>query len=1025
VIRTMRHSGLLLLPLLASCQQTVTPPPLRSLAQSGAMSLICRDMTTGQGTDIRGCPDAYATATDGRHTMLMVTQTGRGEVAVIDMHNRVVLDEDPTVPGTEFLPIGAMPVSIVSTPGGASTFVATAEPGREGIFAIPTTCIVAPSAGQPQIDLNQWSACRLPSRPGEMVLLTDNSVDQSGQLRQTCDGNNDVDISNQTRCPADWDAEQQVDPPGRRKILVTLPKLGGVAILDARKLFDRAPGEFDEPPCEIERWLPLSTTVPTGTPSQDVPDDLVSSDPTCSITPRYSFGTTSAAVSNPAGISLKNGRLYVADRGVPLLHVVDVADPCDPHELPPFLPASFDEPQTTVKTSDVAASDVTWDSQQFVYAVDDSNGPRNGTLMAFDASPSSTQRTPLIRRGSPYLPFEAPDRIYTNLQNASVKDLLFITHDVPIVDQPANVSQTRQLCDPNPGAQPPNSEYQTSSDYTRGAAPSKLRGIFAVAALSDGHVSLVDVDDWDSKCRRPIAASQGVDADHADWRGCYGDPTTQSDYYQNNGARTTSDETSCNVVERHRARSGRFIANNSVVSVSAPSLQAFPTLTSINGNIASSGSAQIPPNPRLLAVPFAEPNTDPSELFVGSSLYAYWPNNAPIDTIHNPAQLYVDPTGADNNSLFLPQIEPRAYLPVESFSVTFEGRLFDDRASGFLSRAALTLSDPDAHFCDHGVQDQTASAGRAGDFLDGPNGDQQSAFAAAYPDTLQITSDFVDSDPYWVTPDGSACAKDPATGIGGIGGCRNYFGTSTNFKSTREWQIAEAYQDHLVYQQIGNDPNAIANLHCCFPGTVSYTVRAAHQWLFRGQEPINDIVVGSDLRCTIAAKAKDQQYCDLRKRFLKNRVIEIANDTDWICTSDSTGVQTCKCDPDDSGKCSIGPAIANDLACVVHNPVNSSNYATSLESLGKGCVFDSLKARFAVYRGANPSARDMSFVWQVIGGFVPYELSVLNRLTGFAVMPLSMTPAPNLNALFVVDGVSGGIFEIALDPFVVNGDPYL
>ncbi len=973
MIPTIRHSGLLLLPLLASCQQTVTPPPVRSLAQSGAMSLICRDMTTGQGTDIMGCPDDYATPTDGRHTMLMVTQTGRGEVAVIDMHTRVVLDEDPTVPGTEFLPIGAMPVSIVSTPGGASTFVATAEPGREAIFAIPTTCIVAPAAGQPQIDLTQWSVCKLPSTPGEMVLLTDTSVDQSGQLRRSCDGNSDVNVSNQTRCPADWDAEQQVNPPGRRKILVALPKLGGVAILDARKLFDRVPGELDEQSgaCEIERWLPLSATVPTGTPSQDIPNDLVPADPTCSITPRYAFGPSSAFYSNPAGISLKNGRLYVADTGVPLLHVVDVADPCDPHELPPFLPTSFNEPQTTVVTSDVAASDVTLDGQQFVYAVDYSDGPLNGTLMAFDASPASTQRTPLIRSGSPYLPFEAPDRIYTNLQNASVKDLLFITHDVPIVNQPANVSQTRQLCDPSPGAQPPNSEYQTSSDYTRGAAPSKLRGIFAVAALSDGQVSVVDVDDWDSKCRRPIQANPAVNVANSDWHGCYGDPlitsNNYSNYYENSSqTRTVSDETSCNVVERHRARSGRFIANNSVVSVSAPSLQAFPTLTSINGNIATGTPTQIPPNPQLLAVPFAKPtpDIDPSEVFVGSSLYAYWPNDTPVDTIHNPAQLFIDPTRANNNSLFLPQIEPRAYLPAENFSVTFEGRLFDDRTSGFLSQAALTLSDPDAHFCDQGVQDQAASAGRANDFFDGPSSDQQSAFAAAYPDILQVTSDFVDSDPYWVTPDGSACAKDPDTGIGGISGCRDYFGTPGNFKSTREWQVAEAYQDRLVFQQIGNDASAVANLRCCFPGTVSYTVRAAHQWLFRGQQPVTDMVVGPNLRCIIS--------CDPRKQFLKNRVIEIAdgNSQDWTsCTTDpTTQVQTCTCK---SGSCPIGPATSNDVACLVSPPSTPRRSGKAVLSIPSRPVLRSIAAQTQVRVTCLSSGRSSgasfpsNLVWQI------------------------------------------------------------
>ena len=67
----------------------------------------------------------------------------------------------------------------------------------------------------------------------------------------------------------------------------------------------------------------------------------------------------------------------------------------------------------------------------------------------------------------------------------------------------------------------------------------------------------------------------------------------------------------------------------------------------------------------------------------------------------------------------------------------------------------------------------------------------------------------------------------------------------------------------------------------------------------------------------------------------------------------------------------------------------------------------------------------MSFVWQVTGGFLPLQLNLANHLTGSAIMPQSMTMAPKLNSFFVVDGVSGGVFQIVLDPFSINGDPYL
>ncbi len=1007
MIRLIRPIALIGLLFATNCQQTVTPPVLRSLANSGEMSLICRDMTTGQGQDINGCPDAYATTWDGRHTLLMVTQTKRGEVAVIDMTTRVVLDQDPTVPGTEFLPIGAYPVSIASTPGGASTFVATAELGREGIFALPTSCAVAPSANQPARDLTQWSACKLPSTPGKMTIVADSALGPSGELRRTCDGDGltDVDPTTRTDCPADWDAEQRTSPPGRRKILVTLPNYqgkGGIAILDARNLFDRTPGTFED--CTIERWLPLSPTVPTGAQAQNIPADL--EDPLCTVTPRYSFGPPPMGFfSRPAGIALKDGQLYVADLGTPLVHVLDVKNPCDPHELPPLLPTSYDKPTQTVYTSNVAVSELTSSGERFVYAVDDDDG----SLMAFDVSPSSTQKTPIIHKGSPYLPYYSPDRIQTNLQNASVKDLLFVTHDVPIVDSGKSTSQTGLLCDPTPkDPQVPNYEYRTSSDYTRGASPSKLRGTFAIAALSNGQIGVVDVEDWDAPCRRPTENNPSATAD---WRGCKGDG--QDPYTDATGTRTVSDESSCKVVEQHYARSGRFIANNSTVGTSAPSLQTFPTLTSITGNISTDSSSRRTANPRMLAVPY--PNTtlkeqQPSEVFVGSSLY-YLINPS---SLRNATFLNVEPAVASNNSLLLPQVEPRTYLPTENFSATFEGKLFDDRQTGLLSVSdsdagvELSLSDRDVGFCDQGVQDSDAAAVQGKQFASTDpqlSANQLASFASTHTDILQVTSDFTDSDPYWSTPVGSACAKSDSQGIvGGINGCRTYFGTSTNFKLAREWTIREAYQDHLVLDP-GPDATKIANLHCCFPGTVLYTVRASNTWLFRGQQPMTNVVVGPNNRCVI-------DDCSPRKKLLKNRIIEISS------------TETC------GDTCSIGAQnteIVKNPVCVVSKsvPLDPNTYASGAGSIGPGCIFDSLKGRFAIYSGTNPSVRDMSFGWQVVGGFVPYELNLANHLTGSAIMPQSMLAAPNLNAFFVVEGVSGGVFEVVLDPFEINGDPYL
>src|ERR1039457_6911779 len=242
--------------------------------------------------------------------------------------------------------------------------------------------------------------------------------------------------------------------------------------------------------------------------------------------------------------------------------------------------------------------------------------------MAFDVSSSSKQRTPIIRQGTPYLPYYSPDRIQTNLQNARVKDLLFVTHDVPTVDPVTQISQTGVQCDPNPKDSTLSTEYRTSGDYTPGASPSKLRGTFAIAALSNGQIGVVDVEDWDAPCRRPI---ENNTSSVPDWRGCSNDPSLKNGYTDTSTTRTVSDESSCNVVEQHHARSGRFFANNSTVGTSAPSLQTFPTLTSITGNISTDSSSKRTANPRMLAVPFTnikkDDQTEYSEVFVGSSQY--------------------------------------------------------------------------------------------------------------------------------------------------------------------------------------------------------------------------------------------------------------------------------------------------------------------------------------------------------------------------------------------------------------------
>src|SRR6185503_7474554 len=143
----------------------------------------------------------------------LVTQPIRGEVAVIDLSLGSVVDVDHTIPGYTFLHVGDSPGDIVSTPGGMATFVGVTEGGREGIFALPSSCIGPPQrlpdgTRQSQRDLTTWPACSLPVMPGRMQLLVDPVVD--GRVRATCgadplplgDSGHSA-VSGSVECPAD------------------------------------------------------------------------------------------------------------------------------------------------------------------------------------------------------------------------------------------------------------------------------------------------------------------------------------------------------------------------------------------------------------------------------------------------------------------------------------------------------------------------------------------------------------------------------------------------------------------------------------------------------------------------------------------------------------------------------------------------------------------------------------------------------------------------------------------------------
>ncbi len=930
--------------LLAACAQEPVQVPLRSLERSGDVSFVCAT-SSGEGRPIDDCP--AAPGVDAR-LLAFVTQTRRGEVAVLDVTAGKVRDLDPSTPSYGFLPVGASPRAIVSTPGGVATFVGVAEPGREGIFGLPTSCARAPVT-----DLTELPACALPAAPGAMAVLIDPPNDE-GQLRESCGGSYSAAggeagralAASGRRCTADLALE--TTPPGRRKLAVALPSRGELAILDAQAILDRAPGSFE--PCPWERVLPLRAELPAVAEQQPLPSDLTP-EPACVGVPKGGRSAPPADYrSTPADLALAAGRLYVADRSAPVVHVLDVQDPCAAAELPPLLPASYLEPDAVVTTSRVAVSPPTTRGERFAYVVEESSG----STMIFDVSRDSPSRLPLAREGSAWFAAEPPDRLS---YSARAHDVDFAFRDVPLPDPVTGIAELGVACDPAPTADLDSvgAGFRTSQDYATGAGPRKLRGVFGFVALASGAVAVVDVEDLDAPCRRPRFGNPGG---AMDFRGCADAPGSPMLYTLGGtaaGTATVSDEVSCRVVQPHRSRSASYEVVSSAVGVRAPALRGLPRLADPElGQLSSEQTTAGRAAPRLLAVPFDAGQA--AEAFVGDVRYRAGDGEHPLAT---------DPASATEHSVAVSYVEPRAFAPVDDVTITYEGRLTPPRTTARVSVDG-ELRDA-AGFCARGVQDLSLARQEAERL--GVASDARERFAEDHADYVQLSGELLGKEDAWWRTGGASCDGSAQ----GHYACEALFGTASAPTEARELRLLEAFDDRLVVEprERGVDvTRRLALVACCFPTLSEYVVRSADQWIVAGSASgfQHDVERASDGRCV--------RSCDPRRRVQRGRVYET-----------SLGART--------------DGSAPPLACARSGPL----------APGDPCAFRSVTHSFGVYRGAAASRRDMSFTFSMTGGFSP--LSAYLGGSG-ASLPERMFYVPQLGQLAVVDTAATGLTLVSL-----------
>jgi hypothetical protein len=168
---------------------------------------------------------------------------------------------------------------------------------------------------------------------------------------------------------------------------------------------------------------------------------------------------------------------------------------------------------------------------------------------------------------------------------------------------------------------------------------------------------------------------------------------------------------------------------------------------------------------------------------------------------------------------------------------------------------------------------------------------------------------------------------------------------------------------------------------CCFRGPTFFQIRAGNQWVVRGAATGVGHAVTTDpssLRCVAD--------CNPMASYQRGRAYEIS------CTEN--------CSTEAVGLARPG----EDFVCRVDNTEGGIDPGEP----GSECVFQSLTTRFAIYRGREPSRRDMRFRWQFGDGFSPLVIG-LTSVDRTRSTPQSIIPWPESSQLILSDGSARGL----------------
>jgi hypothetical protein len=492
--------------ILAACSEAPTAVAVRTFERAQRMDVVCLklyDFTKPANPD-----GTYSVFPDGPHPgrpeecapvppgidgagldnqlFALVTQTARGELAAVDLSSGIIHDQRLAVPGINFIPVGAFPTDVATTPDGVMAFVGAAEPNKAAIYGVPTYTVVgdAQRFNSKSITLPNLPVCALPQNPGALTVVQRRAAPagttDAGATDAGADGGTDAGPPAQDKI----DYELVVVLPGDRRStakVITIdprPFIRAIAVDNPGRTIERnmleladgptlAPGGGGAatlPPCPITSAIelvggevvPKSFTPgpkwPDGVPyvdggvdlSCDTPLPPATCEPTCcpGVDASAEAGTCTPPGEEDGGpIDITHGpldpprllhavrddqTLYVADASLPIIHVVDLSTQGAPKELKPFIATSISDPSRTIAIRDLAVSPPTRDFKRFLYAID--RDP--GSLIAWDVTdPNTTQRTPMRRPHPELNPFQPEDRISFSTPAVAVS---FARHDFPL-----------------------------------------------------------------------------------------------------------------------------------------------------------------------------------------------------------------------------------------------------------------------------------------------------------------------------------------------------------------------------------------------------------------------------------------------------------------------------------------------------------------------------------------------------------------------------------------------------------------